>query len=150
MCEFDHDYMDEVVRRLLSLRPEARPLWGKQTGAFMVHHLAATVRYSMGQGGRLPDQSTWFTRHVIAPLVLRGFLGFSWGGRLFSLWDSLQPVSSGDDVETLHAVLEEYLALVQAGELVPPPHPVLGVLGIDGWARFHVLHFDYHLRQFGV
>ena len=54
------------------------------------------------------------------------------------------------DTETLHAVLETYLELVQAGELVPRAHPVFGDIGVDGWANLHIAHFEHHLKQFGV
>ena len=51
---------------------------------------------------------------------------------------------------SLAALLDEYLALVQSGELKTGLHPVFGDIGIDGWARVHVLHFEHHCRQFGL
>ena len=150
MREFDHDYVDEMMRRLSNLRPDTKPLWGQMSAPSMVQHVITAMRYSMGQGGRVPDGSTWFTRNIIRPLLLHGLVGIPRGYRPPQVWETLHLALPGDDTETLHALLEEYLALVQAGELVPPPHPVLGPIGIDGWARLHVMHFEHHMRQFGV
>ncbi|MBI4558849.1 MAG: DUF1569 domain-containing protein [Candidatus Hydrogenedentes bacterium] len=30
----------------------------------------------------------------------------------------------------------------------PEPHPYFGDIGIDGWSKLHVRHFEHHLRQF--
>ncbi len=46
--------------------------------------------------------------------------------------------------------MEEYLAAVETGELRPAPHTLFGDIGIDGWARLHVRHFEHHLKQFGL
>jgi hypothetical protein len=146
MRHFDHDYVTNVIARLGKIRPDATPAWGRLTPRGMIQHLADAVRYSMGKGDDLPDASTWFTRNVAAPLILNGIIriprnakepGYtSRGGR--------------DDLESLHAILEEYLGLVQAGEFEARRNPVLGDIGVDGWARLHMVHFEHHLRQFGV
>ena len=35
-------------------------------------------------------------------------------------------------------------------ELVTGLHPVFGDIGVDGWDRLHVRHFEHHFTQFGV
>ncbi|MBI4558851.1 MAG: DUF1569 domain-containing protein, partial [Candidatus Hydrogenedentes bacterium] len=42
----------------------------------------------------------------------------------------------------------EYLAAVATGDMQPEPHPYFGDIGIDGWSKLHVRHFEHHLRQF--
>ena len=59
-------------------------------------------------------------------------------------------LSEPGDMETLQALVEEYLRRVQDDELVPYPHPFLGKMNIDDWDQLHVLHFEHHLRQFNV
>lgn len=148
MRHFDHDYVADVIRRLSSIRPDATPAWGTLTPQGMVAHLADTVRYAMGRGGSLPDSSSWFSRNIVRPLILSGMVRIP---KNIKAPEPLKrdPRLSGGDIETLHALLDEYLSLVQAGEFDPKPHPYLGDIGIDGWARMHVLHFEHHLRQFG-
>lgn len=146
MEEFDHDYVTRLLFRLGQLKQDARPKWGKMTAQDMVRHLAQSLKYSMGRLGRLTDRSNAVTRRIVKPTILN---------RIVSIPKNLKgmPLSAdaeSENLETLHALLEEYLALVQAGELHPSPHPVLGPMDVDEWARLHVLHFEHHMRQFAL
>ena len=149
IVHFDHDYLAEVMVRLQRLKPDAKPLWGTLTTARMIAHLIDSVRYSMGKAGDLPDKSNWFSRRILAPLVMRGIVKIPKNAKGASPDGPVTPPSHAD-LETLHAILEDYLALVQAGELEPKPHPLFGEVGVDGWDRLHVLHFEHHLRQFNA
>jgi hypothetical protein len=146
MRHFDHDYVLDVIRRLSAIKPDAKPAWDVLTRQGMIQHLADTVRFSMGKLGDLPDRSNWFSRKIIAPLILNGIVPIP---RNLKTPDYARR-STQDDLETLHALLEEYLSLVQAGEFVPKRHPALGDLGVDGWAKLHLVHFEHHLKQFGM
>lgn len=148
---FDHDFVAEVIARLGKLRPDAKPRWGKMTADEMVGHLIESLRSAMGRGPELPDVSTWFTRNLIGPLLLAGWLPIPKNVK------GVRPVGTPNDApmprgdaETLHAVMDEYLRLVESGELDPPRHPAFGEIGVDGWAQMHVLHIEHHLKQFGV
>jgi hypothetical protein len=145
MRPFDHDYAKEVVKRLGKIPRKAVPRWGKLTREQLYGHLTNTLRYSMGRGGEPMNHSTWFSRNIIGPLILRGIVRIPKNVKI----PGLDSIPDGD-LETLQAVLEEYLNLVQADELVPYPHVYFGELGVDGWAHLHVVHFEHHLRQFGV
>lgn len=146
--EFDLDFVEDVMLRLETLRPDSAPLWGALSPEGMKSHLIVSLRYAMGQYGASPQSGNWFTRMVLGRLILWGVVPFPRNVRL--PFPSREGEAPPGDLESLHAVLEEYLELVQAGALAPPPHPVFGDLGIDGWARFHVQHFDHHLKQFDL
>lgn len=149
MRAFDHDYVLEVVRRVENLKPSAKPAWGVMAPAEMVGHLVETLRYSMGRGQEYEDIGNWFTKVVLRRLLRWGLLRIPKNIKAPRA-PGMPPTPAPSDAETLHAVLEEYLSLVQAGELAPVRHPVLGDLDVDEWARLHVLHTEHHLRQFGV
>ena len=146
MRHFDHDYVEDFMKRLAKIPPDAKPRWGKMTPRAMVQHLADTVRFSMGKAGDVPDRSNAFSRRIVAPLILNGIVPIPKNLKA----PPYPKGSSQDDIETLHAILDEYLGLVQAGGLAPKRHPVLGDLGVDGWAKMHYRHFEHHLKQFGV
>lgn len=148
MKDFDHDFVTEAVARLGGIEPDAKPAWGVLTRQGLYHHLADIVRFSMGKGGRMPDTSNWIMRRIVGPLTMNGVMRIP--KNLKTPMATGAPPSVQDDLETLHAVLEEYLNLVQAGELNPRPHPAFGDIGVDGWAKMHVVHFEHHMRQFGV
>lgn len=150
MRHLDHEFVREVVERLEGLGPEARPHWGTMSPAAMVAHLAASIRYTLGRAGGFSDASTWYSRCIIRPLIFYGILRLPKNIKLPRPLGAPPAPRDDDDIETLHALLDEYINLVQAGEIHPPPHPFFGELGVDGWDRLHVIHFEHHLRQFGI
>lgn len=149
MGEFDNYFVAEVVDRLNRLQPDDRPLRDGTPSSRVVPRLIVALKYTMGRQGELPDHGNWFTRRVLGPLVLAGLAPFPIRWTNWML-DHLAPATEFGDVETLHAVLEEYVNLVQADELTPRKHPFFGDIGIDGWAAFHVRHFEHYLRLANV
>ncbi|MCF6284414.1 MAG: DUF1569 domain-containing protein [Candidatus Hydrogenedentes bacterium] len=150
MQHFDGDYAENIVQRLGGIRPDARPRWGSLSRDELIEHLIWAMRHSMGRSRRIPFVGNGFTRYLARPLILAGVLPLSRNSRAArSLQRQGLRTQEPGDLETLQAILEEYLGLVQADELKPAPHPTLGHLDIDGWDRFHVLHFEHHLKQFG-
>lgn len=145
MPAFDHDYVEDLIARLSSIPADAKPAWGTLDRDRLIAHLITTVRYSMGRLGTLPDRGNWFTKRILAPLIINGIVPIK---KNVKVPGATPRATSRDDLETLHALLEEYLQLVQADELTPPPHPFFGDLGVDGWAKMHLAHFKHHLRQF--
>lgn len=102
----------------------------------------------MGKGEELPFSGNWVTKRIVGPITLTGWLPVPRNLKLER--NVAVPDSMSADTESLHAVLETYLGLVQSGELTPYRHPLFGAIGVDGWARMHVVHFEHHLKQFGV
>lgn len=149
MRHFDGDYVEDVVSRLGAIRKDAVPRWGELTRDRLIEHLIWSLRHAMGRSRTVPFFGNCLHRYVTRPLVLAGAIALP---RDMGLPAHLRAqgivTREPGDLETLQAILEEYLSLVQADELQPAPHPAFGHLGIDGWDRFHVLHFDHHLRQF--
>ena len=150
MRSFDHDYVNDVIERLGRIEPNAKPAWGTLTPQGMIRHLVEAVRYSMGKGPKIAYTGNWFVRRVIAPLIINGILKIPKNIKAPPFRDPNRPPIPPDDLETFHALLEEYLALIQADELEPEVHPGFGDIGVDGWAKLHVVHFEHHMRQFDV
>ena len=106
---FDYDFVEEIMPRLGAIKPGTPPAWGTLSPEGVIQHLADTMRYAMGKGPALPDKSTWFLRTIAAPLVLNGIVRIPRNVKAPRFGDS----EATDDLETLHAVLDEYLALAQ-------------------------------------
>jgi hypothetical protein len=145
MRTFDHDYAEEVLTRLKNVPQDATPCWGYLTRDQLYAHLTNALRYSMGRSGEPVNNSNWFSRNIIRPLLLWGVLRIPKNVKI----PGLDQIPDGD-LETLQAVIEDYLSLVQADEFEPYPHIFFGELDVDKWGRLHVVHFEHHLRQFNA
>ena len=151
MRSFDHDYAGEVIQRMRELKRDSKPQWGRLSAAGMVRHLGDSIRYSMGRRGKQAFKGNWFTRRIIGPLIMNGIIRMPKNVKLdFPMARPEELSALEGEVETLQALMEEYLDAVQAGELSPEPHMAFGDIGVDGWAKLHVAHFEHHLRQFGI
>lgn len=144
--DFDHDYKRELIERLRKLEPDTAPQWGRMTADDVIPHFAFVVRYSMGNGKPVFFGS-WLTRGVLRPLIFSGIVKIPKNVKMPMPDYSTETVRTPD---ALNGLLDEYLAAVESGDLRMNPHPAFGDIGIDGWARFHVKHFEHHLTQFGL
>lgn len=145
--DFDRDYADEIIRRLRALTPDRKPKWGKMSASDLVPHLTVSMLYSMGRRGERPFIGNWFTKKLIAPIVLNGWVPMV---KNVQLGPAAPPDTTGFTLEDLQAVLNEYMLAVETGALQTAPHQVFGDIGIDGWARMHSLHFAHHFSQFDL
>lgn len=145
--EFDRDFAEEIIERLKALPPDRAPLWGKMKAAELVPHLTQSMLYSMGRRGTRPFVGNWFTRRVIGPLVLGGWVPIL---KNVQLGPAAAPDTAHFSLDDLQAVLTEYLSAVETGALQPEPHQMFGDIGVDGWARMHAQHFEHHFKQFGL
>jgi hypothetical protein len=151
MEHLDTDCVERLVARLGRIAPDTAPKWGVLRRDTLIEHLVWVVRHSMGRSKQMPFCGNWFTIHLLGPLSLHGVVPIPKNIRIpRTLREKGVTMREPGDLNTLRGLLEEYLNLVQADELRPAPHPLFGDIGIDGWDRLHVRHFEFHLRQFGV
>jgi hypothetical protein len=114
----------------------------------LVPHLTHSMLWSMGRREAPEFIGNWVTTHIVGPLVVRGWLPILKNVRI-----PIRPGTNGDGRDTLDdlkIVVSDYLAAVETGSLQPATHPLFGDIGIDGWARLHVQHFEHHFKQFDL
>lgn len=151
MQHLDTDYVDRLIQRLGSVPVNAVPRWGLLRRDTLIEHLVWSIRHAMGRSRKVPFFGNALTRTVLKPIFLRTPLPLPRNLHLpRHFTDQGITLRDTGDLETLHALLEEYLGLVQADEIEPAPHPVFGPMSIDDWDRFHLRHFEHHCKQFGV
>ncbi len=149
MKHLDMDYVESLIRRLQTIPENAKPKWGKLNKEQLINHLIWIVRHSMGRSKSVPFVGNWFTTRLFRPLMIRGWLPIPKNVKMPATMFRATQQEQGD-IESFHALLLDYLNLVQADEFVPAPHPLFGDLGVDGWEQIHIRHFEHHLKQFGV
>ncbi len=147
MRRFDQDFADRVLARLAALPPDARPRWGRMDRDQLIRHLLGVVRYSLGEHAEeLPFAGNWITVRVLAPLMLNGLVRLP---RHVRFGDRDAPSLPGD-LDALRRAIDDYRRRAGSGDLEPPLHPYFGPIGVEGWSKLHVIHFEHHLRQFGA
>jgi hypothetical protein len=150
MTRLSESTLRGYLDRFQKIAPDAAPCWGKMTVPQMIGHVNGAVRYSMGYGPDIPFKGNWKTKYIFAPLILNGIkqvprnikVPRPKGAQSFD-----PPVA---ELATLESTLNELLAKARDGSFNPPHHPFFGMIGPHGWMKFHGVHLDHHLRQFGV
>lgn len=151
MKKFDRIYAKEVIERLRRLRPDVQPRWGVMKPDELVPHLIGTMRFSMGDLGEQYFMGNWVTVNVVGPLLMNGILPMPKGVKFKDAKGTPQPgLSAPGDIDDLEVEIERYIAGNEAGSINTARHGVFGDLGVDGWAKMHVVHFNHHLKQFGL
>jgi hypothetical protein len=142
---------DEILRRMRALRPESAARWGRMSSHQMVCHLSDSCRMATGQ--KLVSQSSnVLQRTVVKWIALYAPMPWPPGiltrPELDQECSGSRPVAFGADIDVLQALME--LMTDDATHLDGRAHPIFGRMSRRAWLRWGYLHFDHHLRQFGV
>lgn len=139
-------HRDELVSRISSLAPDAKPLWGKMSAPQMLAHLNGWMEMARGDLQIKPRRM--FIRYPIIKHLLIYWIPFPKGvptapeliGRIPSEW-SIESANVCNGIKTFESIHPD------GGW---PPHPAFGVLTPRTWGVLGYRHTDHHLRQFGV
>ena len=142
--------LQQYLDRFSKVTPDAKPLWGKMTGAQMFGHVTSTLRYTLNETPLVPFRGTFVHQYIFAPLALNGIVKFPRNVKIPRAPNAPQQAPTDGDFGTLKATIERVLQEAAAGSYKPPHHPYFGNIGPTRWLKFHAAHFDHHLRQFGV
>ena len=147
---FDERDATELLRRLESLTPDARPRWGSFSPSQVVCHLTDPVRVALGekQAARLAGPlSTPGLAHFVVWLA-------PWPKGAPTAPEFLPDRGMTKSTEFLQDKQTLVDALRRFSDIAPqralPPNPVFGELSRRGWGRLVWRHLDHHLRQFGL
>ena len=142
--------LEDVRRRIRTLRSDRSAVWGRMSVHQMVCHLSDGCRMATGE---LP----------VEPLVLRMpalrkavalWVPLPWPAGLPTSPEIDQHARGtpsgafGTDVAVLLDLVEQVASAPPA--LDGHPHPVFGRMSKAAWLRWAYLHLDHHLRQFGA
>jgi hypothetical protein len=143
----------EIVRRLMTVRPDSASRWGRMSAPQMVCHLSDAFRMAIGTKP-VSDATGRLQRTLVKWMAL--YLPMPWPtGRLATRPEIDQHQGSGTrpgdfamDVAELRALMEIITTRDQSFQW--PVHPIFGRMSKAAWLRWAYLHMDHHLRQFGA
>ena len=142
----------EIVRRLMTVRPDSASRWGRMSAHQMVCHLSDGFRMVIGRKpvsdatGRLQRTLVKWTALYLplrwpADLPTRPEIDQCQGG-------GTRPGDFATDVAELRALME--LMTTREPGFEWPTHPIFGRMSKAAWLRWAYLHTDHHLRHFGA
>jgi hypothetical protein len=141
----------EVYARLAKLEPSSARRWGTMTAHQAVLHLTDSLHAVTGE-------RTMTVRAPLRPVQAfqRWFalsLPIPWPRGLRTAPENDQ-TRGGTPPQVFEHDMRALLELAEAAAanrlLFLPEHPLLGAMSTRDWQRWTYLHFDHHLRQFGV
>jgi hypothetical protein len=138
----------ETRDRLLCLREDDQPLWGKMTAPQMVRHLSCAYEVALGDRDVAPVKSA-LPPPVMKWIALRS--GLQWPKNVRTTPELIRVVEEECDGAFAELVMEttERMELVAKGTRWQMGHPMFGPMSAMDWMRWGYLHADHHLRQFG-
>ena len=135
--------------RLRAITPKSERVWGRMTPGEMMTHMNRMFEVSLGEV-EVQDESNLFTRIVLRRLA---FHIMPWPKGKINAPAYLLPPASEDleaDREALIGAMDRFVNAVKDRPLTRTRHPAFGLLTLSYWRCVHGMHFDHHLRQFGV
>jgi hypothetical protein len=141
----------EILRRLATIRPDSRRVWGEMTPHEMVCHLADSYELAMGDRP-MTTTGTLFQRTVIRFVALSTPLpwprGYPAPPEVAQGVGGTPPEEFKSDVLRLQAAIDRFSRPDRDFEW--GIHPYFGVLTPNEWLCWGYRHADHHLRQFGA
>ena len=145
---FDRDASTEILNRLETLSPDAKPSWGKMSVSQMMAHCIVPIKVSLGE-----------------QKVKRTFMGLIFGkmGKRMVLKD--EPFKQGLPTDPSFIIKDqpdfnskkqelrssiEKLLTTDKDAMAARKHPFFGKMTIDEWGILGYKHLDHHFRQFGA
>jgi len=139
----------EVLDRLAKVRSDSQPKWRTMSAHQMICHLSDPLRSPLDEKYISPSTSL-FKRTVMKPLALWAPIRWPHGFKTRPEMDQQQggtaPVDFTSDLEELRALCGRFFTWDREFA----PHAMFGQMSKSQRMRYAYLHFDHHLRQFGV
>ncbi len=142
---------NDILARIAQLTPDSQALWGTMTVNEMLVHLEIPIRHSL-ENNDIKDKSTFWSRTFTRFLVLKVISKLpkdAKAPREVNMRKN-EAILSGFEVDRakLYAILADFKT--DTNQNTGATHPYFGIFNRNDWSRFHYLHIDHHLRQFGV
>lgn len=148
--EFIELDISEIIQKLDTLSPDAKPLWGNMSAQRMVEHLTDTIKIASGKNK--------FPLEIPEDRIekMQAFL------------ESDKPMARNIEVpfakketalrnEEIELAIDEFLLEwidfeehFAENENRTELHPYYGNLNYDQWCRLHAKHLKHHFEQFGI
>lgn len=137
---------ENLVSRITTLNHEAIRIFGQMEINQMLNHLTIATGCGLNIYD-LPDESNFFSRHILKHLVLRVLRQLP---RSAKAPDCLIQANTSGNFLNEKARLLEVLQLTFRTEITRFKHPFFGKMSRNLWGILVYRHVDHHLKQFSA
>jgi hypothetical protein len=141
--------VEEILRRVRTLRPDNPRRWGRMSAHQMVCHLNDAFRMAVGErptAGAPNVLQRTLIKWVALHLPLRWRPGIVTVPEIDQEIGGTRPADFAADLSELELRINTIAGRRRA---TWASHPIFGPLSEAQWLRWSYLHVDHHLRQFG-
>ncbi len=148
--QFDQSTIDAINARLDKLTPDTRAKWGQMSVTQMLTHMKDAFKLALGmKAGK--DKSNILWNKVIFPVLVNGLAWFPKGSNSpVEIRQGGQGSTPRDFYTELEFLKKMMDIFNEREEEKLKPHPLFGQLSKKQWRDLMVVHFNHHLKQFGV
>ncbi len=141
----------QIVKRLVALKRDLPPRWGRMNAHQMVCHVSDSFRASMGRK-KVSPATGLLQQTAVKWLAL--YLPVPWPKGVATRPEVEQGLGGTPPAEFIRDRAELVCLIESFSEpnrgFNWHPHPIFGNMCDRQWLRWGYLHTDHHLRQFGV
>jgi len=150
MNNFSEHIISEFTKRLDKLGPDTKAQWGSMSVTQMLTHMNDAFRLSLGMK-EAKDKSNFFWNKILFPVVIYGLGFFPKNSdapiEINQKIEGSKPRDFYTELEFLKKMIDVFN---EREEEKLKPHPLFGKLDKKQWRDLLVIHFNHHLKQFGV
>ncbi len=142
--------LDEVIKRIRSVRPDSARIWGTMSPGEMFCHVADTFRFGLGEiSARSPRGSLKMRvmKLIVLTMPTHWPHGVPTGAPVDPKRDGTKPSGFAADKDRLIGLCVRFATTPMKTAV---SHPFFGPMTEKEWQRWAYLHTDHHLRQFGA
>jgi hypothetical protein len=150
MNQFTEQTKSEIYKRLDELTPETKGQWGSMNVTQMLTHMNDAFRISLGMK-ETKDKSNFFWNKILFPVSIYWMGFFPKNADAPVEINQQKEGSKPRDFYTELEFLKKMMDIFNEREEEKlKPHPLFGKLSKKQWRDLFVVHFNHHLKQFGV
>lgn len=144
---FCEETVNQIIRRVNTLKPDALCKWGTMTLVGMLCHCNKTNQAILE--GQEAELRPTFKQRILKIAVLQVIQRLPKGVKSKSIY-----LQQANQILEFEEEKNKFIATVIRFKnykgVLNAAHPYFGKLSTQEWGRFAAIHVDHHLRQFGV
>ncbi len=147
--QLNRQTLESYIGRVKAIAEVPRGKWGTMSAAQMFNHMNLSIGGSLGEVP-IEDKSN-FALKLMRPIIFSGLVPFPKGrAQTAPEFVAKDECDFAEEQEKLVSMLERFVEMCEQDPDGTRLHPLFGPMTMPQWQQGHAVHFEHHLKQFGV